>query len=67
MAAEKWNLADISDLTGKTVIVTGGNSGLGLEAVKALSGKGARVIMACRSLEKGQAAKKQYYRSAAGS
>jgi NAD(P)-dependent dehydrogenase (short-subunit alcohol dehydrogenase family) len=59
MSTKNWTLADISDLTGKTVIVTGGNSGLGFEAVKELSGKNARVIMACRSTEKGEAARAQ--------
>jgi NAD(P)-dependent dehydrogenase (short-subunit alcohol dehydrogenase family) len=59
MAIKNWNIANISDLTGKTIIVTGGNSGLGFEAVKALSGKGARVIMACRSVARGEIARKQ--------
>ena len=49
---KKWNTADIPDLTGKRVIVTGANSGLGLEATKALAAKGAKVIMACRTLAK---------------
>jgi NAD(P)-dependent dehydrogenase (short-subunit alcohol dehydrogenase family) len=57
MATKNWGIADISDLTGKIIIVTGGNSGLGFEAVKALSGKGARVVMACRSMQKGEIAK----------
>jgi NAD(P)-dependent dehydrogenase (short-subunit alcohol dehydrogenase family) len=59
MATKGWNTTDISDLTGKTIVVTGGNSGLGFEAVKALSGKGATVIMACRSLARGEEARKQ--------
>ncbi|MCB0556231.1 MAG: SDR family NAD(P)-dependent oxidoreductase [Phaeodactylibacter sp.] len=45
------------DLSGKVIIVTGGNSGLGYESVKAFAEKGAEVILASRSLEKGQAAK----------
>jgi len=57
--ANNWTIKDIPDLAGKTVIVTGGNSGLGLESVKAFALKGAKVIMACRSLEKGEEAKKQ--------
>jgi NAD(P)-dependent dehydrogenase (short-subunit alcohol dehydrogenase family) len=44
-----------SDLTGKTAIVTGGNSGIGLETVRALAGAGARVIMTSRSVTAGQA------------
>ncbi|WP_274648455.1 oxidoreductase [Paenibacillus humicola] len=44
------------NLTGKTVIVTGGYSGLGLETVKVLASAGARVIVPVRTLEKAQAA-----------
>lgn len=54
---ENWTTKDISNLSGKTIIVTGGNSGLGFESVKVFAGKGAEVIMACRSLEKGGKAK----------
>jgi NAD(P)-dependent dehydrogenase (short-subunit alcohol dehydrogenase family) len=39
-------------LDGKIAIVTGGNSGVGYESVKALAGKGAHVIMGCRSMSK---------------
>jgi len=59
MASNNWTITDIPDLTGKTVIVTGGNSGLGFESVKAFALKGARVILACRSVAKGEEAKKQ--------
>jgi len=52
----KWTEATIPDLTGKTVIVTGASSGLGLEASAKLSAKGATVIMAVRNLEKGRKA-----------
>ena len=55
----KWTLNDMPSLKGKTMIVTGGNSGLGYEAVKAFASKGARVIMACRSTSRGEVAKKQ--------
>ena len=40
-------------------IVTGANSGIGYETARALVAKGGRVIMACRSMEKGQAALEQ--------
>lgn len=46
-------------LTGKKVIITGGNSGIGLEAAKLLAGKGMRIILAVRSETKGAAARKQ--------
>jgi len=54
-----WKLDNIPDLSGKIIIVTGGNSGLGFEAVKAFSSKNAHVIIACRNVEKGESAKKQ--------
>jgi NAD(P)-dependent dehydrogenase (short-subunit alcohol dehydrogenase family) len=51
-----FSVADIPDLTGSTVIVTGANSGVGLATARALGGAGARVVFAVRSLEKGRAA-----------
>jgi NAD(P)-dependent dehydrogenase (short-subunit alcohol dehydrogenase family) len=54
--AQGWTEDDIADLSGKTFVVTGANSGIGFEAARALAKKGGRVVLACRSLEKGQAA-----------
>ncbi|GAB3660780.1 SDR family NAD(P)-dependent oxidoreductase [Actinocorallia lasiicapitis] len=48
----KWKSTDIPDQTGRTYVVTGANSGLGLETTRALAAKGAHVIMACRDLTK---------------
>ncbi len=56
MAHNNWTTANIPDQTGKNILITGANSGLGLQAAIALSGKGANVIMAVRSLEKGKEA-----------
>jgi len=52
-----WTEENMPDLNGKIIIVTGGNSGLGYESVKAFAGKGAEVVLASRSLEKGEEAK----------
>ncbi len=52
-----WRLADMPDQTGRVFVVTGANSGIGFEASKALSRKGARVVMACRNLGKAEAAR----------
>jgi NAD(P)-dependent dehydrogenase (short-subunit alcohol dehydrogenase family) len=51
-----FTIADIPELTGKTAIVTGANSGLGKEAAHALAAAGARVVLAVRDPEKGKAA-----------
>ena len=55
--SNKWTQQDIPDMTGKVVIITGANSGLGLESTKALAAKGATVVMACRNVGKAEAAK----------
>lgn len=55
-AAQKWNTSDLPDLTGRTVIVTGANSGLGFCTSEALAAHGAKVTMAVRNLDKGHQA-----------
>jgi NAD(P)-dependent dehydrogenase (short-subunit alcohol dehydrogenase family) len=52
----KWTAADIPDQTGRTAVITGANTGLGFETAAALAGRGARVVMAVRNLEKGKQA-----------
>ena len=51
-----FTVADIPDLTGQTAVVTGANSGIGLETAKALTAHGARVIVAVRDEAKGRRA-----------
>lgn len=51
-----WTRKDIPDLSGRTAVVTGANSGLGYETTKALAAAGCRVVMACRSLNKAKGA-----------
>lgn len=60
----RWTEADIPDQTGRTVLVTGANSGLGLRTAQVLAGKGAHVIMGCRSVQRGQAARRTVQGSA---
>ena len=50
--AADWTTADIPDLTGRTALVTGANSGIGKQAAMALAGAGATVLMGCRDPKK---------------
>jgi NAD(P)-dependent dehydrogenase (short-subunit alcohol dehydrogenase family) len=56
MANDRWTAADLPDLTDRTFVVTGGNSGIGFEAARALAGARARVVLACRDPKKAGAA-----------
>ncbi|GAA2042094.1 oxidoreductase [Catenulispora yoronensis] len=52
----KWTAEAIPDLTGRTYVVTGANSGLGLESTRMLAARGAHVVMTSRDRLKGEAA-----------
>jgi NAD(P)-dependent dehydrogenase (short-subunit alcohol dehydrogenase family) len=51
-----WTAADIPDQAGRTIVVTGANSGLGEVTARELAGRGATVVLACRDTAKGDAA-----------
>jgi NAD(P)-dependent dehydrogenase (short-subunit alcohol dehydrogenase family) len=48
--------ADVPDQSGRTILVTGANTGIGYEAAEALAAKGARVLLGCRNLGKAELA-----------
>ncbi len=52
-----WTTSDIPDQRDRVIVITGANSGIGYESARAIAGKGATVIMACRSVEKGATAR----------
>ena len=54
--SDVWTTDNIPDLTGKVIIVTGANSGIGYEATKEFARNGAKTILACRSMDKAEQA-----------
>jgi len=54
-----WTAADLPSFAGRTVIITGANSGLGAVTARELAGRGATIIMAVRTTSKGEAAARQ--------
>jgi NAD(P)-dependent dehydrogenase (short-subunit alcohol dehydrogenase family) len=61
-----WTASDIPDLTGRDAVVTGANSGLGLQIAIELARHGARVVLACRDIARGEEAANRIRETAPG-
>lgn len=60
-----WTMADSPDQSGRIALITGANSGLGLETARALASRGATVVLACRSRRRGEEARAELLPAAA--
>jgi NAD(P)-dependent dehydrogenase (short-subunit alcohol dehydrogenase family) len=56
VGSRKWTAADLPSQTGRSFLITGANSGIGLAAARELAGAGARVVLAVRDPARGEAA-----------
>jgi NAD(P)-dependent dehydrogenase (short-subunit alcohol dehydrogenase family) len=61
-----WSEKDVPDLSGRRVLVTGANSGVGLEATRMLLTAGADVVLGCRDRARAEAALRDVQRTARG-
>jgi NAD(P)-dependent dehydrogenase (short-subunit alcohol dehydrogenase family) len=51
-----WTLEQAADQTGRRILITGSNTGIGYATAVLLARKGARIVLACRNADKGRAA-----------
>jgi NAD(P)-dependent dehydrogenase (short-subunit alcohol dehydrogenase family) len=51
-----WTSSEVPDQSGRTILITGANSGIGFEAAKVFAARGAHVVLACRSVARAEEA-----------
>jgi NAD(P)-dependent dehydrogenase (short-subunit alcohol dehydrogenase family) len=51
-----WTASDVPDQSGRSVVVTGANSGIGFQTARVLAERGAEVVLAVRDITRGEAA-----------
>jgi NAD(P)-dependent dehydrogenase (short-subunit alcohol dehydrogenase family) len=61
-----WDAAQVGDQSGKTFVVTGANSGVGLEAARLLAVRGGTVVLGCRDPQRAEGARAELDREASG-
>ncbi|WP_059015617.1 SDR family NAD(P)-dependent oxidoreductase [Mycobacterium sp. M26] len=66
MTGSRWTAADVPEQQGRVVVITGANSGIGFETATVLAGRGAKIVMAVRNLDKGRAARDQILAASPG-
>lgn len=59
MGTSSWGVDKMPDQSGRTVVITGANSGLGFEGAKAFAQQGAHVVMACRNRDRARSARNE--------
>jgi NAD(P)-dependent dehydrogenase (short-subunit alcohol dehydrogenase family) len=65
-ASTQWTAGDVPDCSGRVFVVTGANSGIGLEAARVLAGRGAHLVLACRDTGKAEIALTEILRAHPG-
>src|SRR3954454_11163254 len=61
-----WDQTHVTDQTGKTFVITGANSGVGLEAARVLAGRGGNVVLGCRDPQRAETARAELAAKATG-